>query len=174
MYLICTFTPSNNYQNSTVKYTFLTSIMKCFLKKKEHPLYKELKTGRWLTMFSSIFLQLFQTIFSHTPQSWISLLVPWQQHSPSTGDSAVWKQSLIHHMLTRKNSWTENYYYYRRSDKHTFTVYHFALGSVVINIFDFFLSIPESLLIFQSSGLTAKSSQRWAGILCVYSNHHFP
>lgn len=31
-------------------------------------------------------------------------------------------------MLERKNAWTENYYYYRRLDKHAFTVCHFALG----------------------------------------------
>lgn len=80
--------------------------------------------------------------------------------------------------LKRENAWTENYYYYRRLDKHTFTVYHFALGedwSMVINGFDFFLSIQESLVIFWPSGLIFNSFffLRWAGILCAYSNHLF-
>lgn len=31
-------------------------------------------------------------------------------------------------MPKRRNAWTENYYCYRRLEKHTFAVYHFALG----------------------------------------------
>lgn len=82
----------------------------------------------------------------------------------------------MYHMLKRKSAWAENYYYYRRLDKHIFTAYHFVFGGdcrMVSNGFDFFLSISESLFIFWPSVLIAISFLRWADIPCACSNHHF-
>lgn len=62
--------------------------------------------------YQRLSLTIINNIFSYFPVL-MSVLVLWQQCSPSTRDSAAGKKSMIYHILKRKNAWAEHYYYYR-------------------------------------------------------------